>query len=219
MTRALSGTDAAQAASAIVGAAEFLTLAFPSGTIYLAKGDRAYTWGGNTYSATGQWESIGNYNEAADNAPRPMQLVISGVDATLLSDVIGTQIQWAQITYALGFTDVTGALLDSPSFVAPAFLGDCTIVLGENTGEIRITAENLLADIQNRQSGCLHTDADQKARYAGDTFYLNIASLINKIIYWGQIGPTQVGVYLGGRPVSITGPGSGAGPQSFGKPF
>src|SRR5579872_1997223 len=176
MTRALSATDAAQVGSEVVGVAEFLTIAFPSGTLYLAKGDRAYTWGGNTYSATGQWESIGNYNESSDGAPRPMSLLISGVDATLLAAVIGAQIQWTEITYALGFTDATGALLDNPSFIAPTFLGDCTITLGQGTGDIRITAENLLADIQNRQSGCLQTDADQKARYAGDTFYLNMAS-------------------------------------------
>jgi hypothetical protein len=199
MTRALSTTDATEASSAVVGVVEFLAIALPTGTLYLTSGNRAYTFGGNTYSpANGQWGTIGNYNEAADSVPRPMALQLSGVDPVLIGNLIGNHIQWVPITYSLGFTDAAGELWDDPTFIVPMFLGDCTIGLTDGGGTVAISAENLLADMQNRNSGMLQTDGDQQSRFSGDTFFANISSLINKVIFWGQIGPFQVGGEGGG---------------------
>src|SRR5579859_3659632 len=198
MTRALSSTDMTQATSAVVGIVEFLSVALPTGTIYLTSGDRAYTWGGNTYQpSNGQWGVVGNYNEAADSVPRGMQLQLSGVDPTLVADFVGNHTQWSQITYSIGFTDATHVLLDAPTLTIPMFLGDCSIRLTDGGGLINITAENLLADLQNRNSYMLQTDADQQKRFSGDTFFQNIAGVINKMIYWGQYGPNQVGQQWG----------------------
>jgi hypothetical protein len=214
MTRALSGTDAAEVASAILGVVEFLAIALPTGTLYLTSGDRAYIFGGQTYQpSNGQWGTVGNYNETADSTPRPMQIQLSGVDATLISHLVGNSVQWVQITYSLGFTDKHGTLLDNPSFTAPMFLGDCTIALTDKGGTIAIAAENLLADLQNRNSGQLQTDADQQKRFPGDTFFQDIASVINKLIYWGQYGPNQLGVTSFASPST-----SGRGQATFDRP-
>lgn len=199
MTRSFSSTDKAQATSTVAFIVEFLAIALPTGTLYLTSGDRLYTWGGNTYQpSNGQWGVVGNYNEAADSVPRGMQLQLSGVDPTLVADFVGNHTQWAQISYSIGFTDATHVLLDSPTLTIPMFLGDCSIRLTDGGGMVNITAENLLADLQNRNSYMLQTDADQQKRFSGDTFFSNIAAVINKMIYWGQLGPITVGFLSGG---------------------
>lgn len=193
MTRALSPTDATQVTSAIVGVVEFLDIALPTGHLYLTSGHQSYTFGGHTYApANGQWGTVANYNETADSVPRPMSITLSGVDSTLIGNLVGNNIQWIPITYYLGCTDATGALLDTPSFQVTVYLGDCTITLNENAGTVSISGENPLADLQNRNSNLLLSAADQKQRFAGDTIFDNLASLINKVIYWGQIawGPS-----------------------------
>ena len=211
MTRALSSTDSAQATSAVVGVVEFLEIDLPSGNLYLTSAPKAYTWNGNTYSPTnGQWGAVGNYNETVTAVPRPMSLTLSGVDQTLIGNLVGTSLQWVPIVYSLGFTDASANLLDNPTFTAPLFFGDCTIRLTQNGGTIQISAENLLADMQNRNSGMLQTNTDQQARFAGDTFFQNIASLINKVIYWGQLGPMQIGTSPGGTRLD-----SNPGPDPF----
>lgn len=214
---ALSSTDKIQATSAIAGLVAFLSIALPSGTLYLTDADRPYTWSGNTYSpSNGQWGGVTNYNETADSVPRPMSIRLSGVDATLIGNIEGNNIQGVAITWSLGFTDSNGVLLDTPSMQMSALLGDCTINVDRNSGIISISGENLLADIQNRNSNLLQTQADQENRFSGDTFFQEIAGVINKIIYWGQLGPSYLGTI---GTVSGAGGGKGGGTGSQPKQF
>jgi len=74
----------------------------------------------------------------------------------------------------------------------------------QNKGSILINAENLLADLQNRTSGCLQTVEDQQSRgasgnstFSKDTFYTFVASLTYVFIYWGMSRPFQVGQAVG----------------------
>ncbi len=149
---------------------------------------------------------MGNYNEGTDGIPRPMSLMLSGVDPTLIEDLVSNNVQWIKIVWSLGLLDSNYNLLNgTPVFSTPQFLGDCTISLSKNKGTISINAENLLADLQNRTSGCLQTVEDQQSRgasgnstFSKDTFYTFVASLTYVFIYWGMSRPFQIG--RGGGP-------------------
>ncbi|MGA9851836.1 MAG: hypothetical protein WBR15_02775 [Gammaproteobacteria bacterium] len=231
MTRALlpaSGytvDPATEVAATVVGIVEFLEIDLPTGNLYLTNAHKSYTWGGNTYNpvtSTGMpFGSITNYNEGTDGVPRPMTLMLSGCDQTVIDNLSGTNnVQWVNIVWSLGFLDSNHDLVNStPFFSTPMFLGDCTISLGKNTGTITINAENLLADLQNRQSGMLQTVQDQQARgaadnttFSTDTFYEYVASLTYTYTYWGMQGPSQFAINARG---GNTKPGNGAGEAGF----
>lgn len=194
----------------VVGVVEFLEIDLPTGTLYLTNAHRAYTWGGNTYTPANvsgmPFGAISNYNEGTDGVPRPMRLSLSGCDQTVIGNLAGNNIQWVKMVWSLGFMDTNGNLVNgTPFFTTPLFLGDCSITLGKNTGTLTINAENLLADLQNRQSGCLHTMQDQQQRgisgnttFSVDTFYSYCASLTYTFVYWGMIGPGRMGIGVGG---------------------
>ncbi len=206
---------ATEVAAPIVGIVEFLEIYLPTGTLYLTSGNQSYTWGGHTYtpaSATGMpYGAANNYNEGVDGVPRPMTLTLSGVDPTLIADLVGNNINWINIVWSLGLLDANNNLLNGTAmFTTNLFLGDATISLGPHTGSIVINAENLLADLQNRTSGCLQTVQDQQNRgasgntsFSKDTLYEFCASLTYTFIYWGMQGPSNLGVGGGGtnRPI------------------
>ena len=194
-----------EVASPVVGIVEFLEIDFPSptGNIYLTNAPQSYTWGGNTYSPTSStgapFASIQNYAETTDAVPHPMSLQISGVDPTIVQTLVGYNCTWIAITWSLGLMDANNNLVNgTPMFTSPLYLGDATIMLGTNKGSVNINCENLLGDLQNRQSGVLQTEADQQQRWAGDTFFKFCASLTYTFTYWNQLGPSTLGTENGG---------------------
>jgi len=199
-----------EVAAAIVGIVEFLEIDLPTGTLFLTSAPRSYTWGGNTYTpatATGMpYGVMSNYNEGVDGVPRPMVLTLSGVDQTTINNLVGNNVQWINIVWSIGLLDSNYNLLNGTAvFSTPLFLGDCTISLSQNKGTIVINAENLLADLQSRSSGCLQTVQDQQNRgasgnttFSKDTFYEFCASLTYTFIYWGMQGPSQLAIGGGG---------------------
>ncbi|MDE2103665.1 MAG: hypothetical protein KGL39_40885 [Patescibacteria group bacterium] len=205
MPRTLTTTDLDATLSQMVGIVEFLSIAWPWGTDYLTSGDRAYTWGGHTYTPNGRWGPLSNIVESADGVPHTAQMRISGVDPTTVQNAISQNICFIGITYTIGFIDSSNNLLDSPTLSWPLFLGDANIMLGPNSGEILVTVESLLADMQNRMSGQLATMADQELRFAGDTLFFNISSIPTTIVYWGQI-PAWANQLAGGVGTPSLGP-------------
>ena len=201
-----SVNPATEVAATVIGIVEFLEIDLPTGTLYLTNANRSYTWGGNTYTPTTSsglpFGTMANYNEGTDGVPRPMQLTLSGCDQTVIGNLVGNNITWAKIVWSFGLLDSNYNLLNSTAvFTAPLFLGDCTIAIAKNTGTITINAENLLADLQNRQSGMLQTVQDQQSRgasgntsFSTDTFYEYCASLMYTFMYWGMRGPSQFGI-------------------------
>ncbi len=220
---------ASEVAANILGIVEFLEIDLPTGNLYLTNAPQSYTWGGNTYTpvtASGMpFGSMANYNEGNDGVPRPMRLTLSGVDPTVIADLVGNNITWARIVWSMGLMDVNHNLVNgTPFFTAPQYLGDCSITLGKNTGSILISAENLLADLQNRESGMLQTVEDQQQRgiagntsFSADTFYTFVASLTYVWTYWGELGPSQFGANASGGYMEYYERPSG--PSSFPKPF
>lgn len=212
---------ASEVAAQVIGIVEFLEIDLPTGNLYLTNAHQAYTFGGNTYlpAATSglPFGSVTNFNEGTDAVPRPMRITLSGVDQTQINNIVGNDITWATIVWSMGFLDKNNNLLNGTPFLsAPLFLGDCTITLGKNTGTIEINAENLLADMQKRQSGCLQTVQDQRSRgapgnstFINDTFYEYCASLTYVFTYWGMNGPSRLGIGSG-QGLGFGGAGGGS---------
>lgn len=200
-----STNPSTEVTSNAVGIIEFLEIDLPTGPVYLTNAPASYTWGAHTYApitTTGApYGSMINYNESTDGIPRPMTLTLSGVDQTLINNLVGNDVQWVPIIWSMGLIDRNNALLNgTPFFTSYQYLGNCTITLGENTGTITIDAENLLADMQGRNSGMFQTVQDQQSRgasgnttFSTDSFFSFAESIMWMWIYWGQLGPMQVG--------------------------
>lgn len=205
MSRNLASPDSTQSASTIVNIVEFLSIAFPSGTVYLTTGDQNYTWGGHTYTPDGRFGSVSGLNETVDGKPRAASIVISGTDSALMTAIVGAKLSWISIGYAIGFVDYGGALVGTPSFTAAVFMGDCTVSKDKGTGQVTISGENRLANGLGRVSAIYAAKQDQSMRFAGDTFFDAIPALINRMVQWGgaqvQTGQTGGGG-VPGRPTA-----------------
>lgn len=207
MSRGLTTTEVTETSSNIVGVVRLLKIALPAGTLLLTDADRSYTFNSDTYTPDGRFGSISQYAETADLKPHQVGITISGLDSTIINGLMtNTGNAWVAITYTIGFVGTDGLLLDTPSFSNGLYLGDATITLGKGSGVITISGENVFADMQGRKSGVIAGSQDQQLRSAGDTFFDQIPTIINKTIYWG--GRSTVGVG------TVTGTGAGNG--SFG---
>lgn len=226
MTRQdLASANRTETNSRLVREVAFLYIPFPSGTITISTDDSPHTF---TDSASGLGAltfvpggiaSIENINENDTGAAERCTLTLGGCDSALISKCVNDAVHWLRVVIWLGYMDVTGALVTTPYRVFDGFLGSPTVQTGSNSSTIVVTAETLNAALA-RVSMVRGCDADQQARFAGDTLFHQVSVQgIRKIafgnnIQWG--GADNSGPATG--PVSGTGSIGGGGGGGWSTP-
>lgn len=141
--------------------------------------------GAQTWTGTGYLGSINAIGETTDLAAQGVSLTLTGVDAGLVSTVLGEQYQGkpCQIWYCPLNPD-NGQLVGVPIRIFAGRIDTMDIEVGE-TASITLTAESRLIDFF-RPRVSRYTDAEQQARFPGDLGLQYVNSLQDKQIVWGR---------------------------------
>jgi hypothetical protein len=186
MTRStLTSTNRTEVSKDVVQIAEFLSIAFPGGTIRMTNASRDIVWGGNTWLANGALAEVEGMVEAADGKLRPLELVLSGVDTTLLARVLQDAYHLARVKIYKGFFNSDWALLADPHPIAPEMLMSNGDIEYRDKGAVLVVRAVSFTVFDNQDSAVLATPESQRRRYPGDAGQDKAASLMTAIFQWG----------------------------------
>lgn len=163
----------------------FVDLDFASGHVRLNSCDRSFTFGSNTYEAIGKLGGIGPVNESAALNPDKLEFTLAGVDNALISTVITEKYHGRSATLYVGYCDEEWTLLADPEVLWEGRMDTMAVRAEQNGAAIKLVCENRLI-IWNLASGWRYTNEHQQLLFSGDTFFDRLASLMNKILRWGD---------------------------------
>ena len=190
--------DVTAAESADVSPITFLKLEYDSGTLYLHDGVGTYTWadpvdGSQDWLGVGEFGGISGIEESSILSSFEIELVLSGIDADQMDEVLNQDFLDREITIYVGTLNrQTGALNGTPSQQWHGTCDPARTTHGEQNA-IMITAEHELA-ILDRRNGRTYSDADLQGEYSGDLFCEYLPSMENARLAWrGQGGSEDFG--------------------------
>jgi len=169
-------------------------LDFASGHVYLSDGISEIVYAGNTYLPTGQFGGIDAVDETLDGTPRPVTLVLSGLDASTVATARDEVYKNRSATiYLAGINATTGQLVDVPEVVWEGRMNKMTLRTGKGLGSIALSCENRM---RREPRVARYTDADQQFWHAGDKFFSFQNQMLGFVAQWGNdkvswAGPTR----------------------------
>jgi hypothetical protein len=167
-----SGTNETAAAQRHVVLVMFCQLDLPSGTLYLHDSAGSFTWGYHTWSGVGSFGGVERVSEALDTVAVPVDLTLSGVDPSLVSDAMTTQYHGEAATLYVGLVNPdTGALVADPQEVWGGYMDVMTIEIDQGSATISLRCESRL---RRKPAVARYTDEDLQLRYSGDNFFAHL---------------------------------------------
>lgn len=185
--------------SGIVRPAIFVEVHFISGPVYVWTGAGSISWGGKTWAGVGQFGSISTIEEGATVNARGITLALSGVDPTLLSDVLTDYRQGLPAIIYFGVREEDGTLIPNPITSWAGRTDQPTITVDGDSATISITCENRLV-VMNNSVERRYTDADQKRDYPDDRGFEFVNAIQNVTIYWGRHPDSSNNFSVQGHP-------------------
>jgi len=180
-------TSAYQAAisSAVLRPALFVQATFVSGPLYVWSGMGPITWNGQTWIGVGTLGTVSTIEEGSTVSAKGVTLTLSGLDPTLLEDVMEEfQVGLPALVY-LGVFDATGALIADPVCCFSGRMDQPTIDISGTTASIAINCENRLVEM-NVSVERRYTDEDQQLDYPGDLGFQFVNGIQDAQIYFGR---------------------------------
>lgn len=183
-------TDATSAFIAALGEkvlrpAFFVQATFASSTVYLWTGRGSVTWNGQTWLGVGSMGSISNIEEGSDVQARGIVLTMSGIDPTLLGDVMTEMQQGLPVTVYFALFDATPSLILNPVIAFQGRMDQPTLDVSGETATIQIACESRLMDL-NTPAERRYTNEDQQRDYPDDLGFEFVNSIQEITIYWGR---------------------------------
>jgi hypothetical protein len=168
----------------------FAKIQLDSGTLYLHDSVGTFTWadpvtGAQDWLGLGDFGGIGAVEESLTMSGYELNLVLSGLDATMLDEVINQNYQGRGVTIYLGALDLSnGSLLATPNEIWAGAMDVGRVSLGSgDDNAIQITCESDFARLEDI-NGRTFTDADLQAEYTGDTFLQYLPAMEDARIVW-----------------------------------
>ena len=209
MSRGLSSNNAAALDAALIRPVVFVELQFdsPTGTLYLHDDIGPLTandWGGTsrTWDGVGDFGGIRKLDEGRDVSPYAVELMLTGIDADIASQVLTDDSVLRNVYILVGLLDSDRTLIDAPHPMWAGYVDDMQVAVGTES-VIRVTCESQLAAFE-KINGRLQNDADHQAEFAGDKFFEYLPQMLDAKFRWG--GRTQS---YGGGATGAAGGGIG----------
>lgn len=158
--------------------------------VYAHSGFGTITYDGNDYLGVGDLGSVSEARESEVLGPTPMQLQLSGVDATLISEALTSGRYGDVITVYIGYRQDDGTLVEAPWVAWKGTFEYATLNVGDDNS-INITCQHDLS-ILEESDGSRYTDEDQQRRFTGDTGFEYVARIATQKLVWGG-GPVVTG--------------------------
>jgi hypothetical protein len=195
VTRGLSSANQAAIASQVVRPVALVELHFdsPTGVIRLhnALGDiTAKDWAGvsQTFQGVGDLGQIDEVEENQQINPHKLSFTLSGLDATLSSEVLTGDSVLRPVYLQIGYLDEDyTTLLDDPHKLWKGQINEVEFVMPSNASDgvsIRVTAESFLIALK-RKNGRLFNDADQQSEFSGDLGFEYLPQVEDIKLVWG----------------------------------
>lgn len=184
MTRiANSGNDTEIQKRGIWGVT-MVDLDFASGHVYANDGLVDIAFGGNVYSALGQLGSINTITEDLQVIARPLQLTVSGVDASIVAKARDEVYQNRSVVVYLCLMNMdTGQMVANPEIVWEGRMDYLLINIEKQLGTITVNCEHRL---RREPRIARFTDVDQQLAFPGDTLLSLLQFIPGAVGQWGE---------------------------------
>ena len=158
-------------------AVEFL---FDAAPVRLWTGHGNRTVAGNTYLGAGDLLNIQGMSEVADLSAKSITISLSGIGGELVSLALQEPYQRRTCRIYFGTTNI--------SDVVEVFSGSINTMPIEDSGETSVIATTIDSKLveTEKSSNRRYTSENQKARYAGDTFFDYVGAIQDAEIVWGR---------------------------------
>lgn len=163
----------------------FVEVHFTTGPVYVWSGVGSQNWNGNTYTGVGSFGMLSNVEEGSNIQARGIMLTLSGIDSTLLGDVLNDYRQGLPAVVSLGLFDSTGALIPNPICCFSGRTDQPTIEMSGESATLSIACENRLVEM-NVSVQRRYTDQDQKLDYPNDRGMEYVSSIQGLTLFWGR---------------------------------
>ncbi len=178
--------------------------------VWTGLGDKVATMPGGssqTWIGVGDLGGIESIIESADRRRNGVLFSLSGVDTSLLSDVLTDNYQGKDVTAWEAYIDDAGVLIADPALAFSGIMDTMGISDGDPSGIIKLQCESRDILLQ-RTSRSLYTNEEQQLKFPGDLGLEFMLELQDKQIIWGAPGNGNGGgggAGFGGQEFSILG--------------
>lgn len=163
----------------------FVQATFRSGPIFVWTGLGSIAWNGQTWVGLGALGSVSTIEEGTTVEAKGITLTLSGIDANLLTMVMGEFQVGLPVTVYLGLFDSNGALIDTPLTMWAGMMDQPTIDIDGQKASISIACENKLIEM-NVAVDRRYTAEDQQIDFPGDKGFNFVNGIQDVTIYWGH---------------------------------
>jgi hypothetical protein len=169
----------------------FLQAGFATGPVYLWSGFGSITWGGRAWLGIGTLGSISMIEEGTAVEAKGIALKLSGIDTTLLGDVLGEFHLGLPVIVYLGAFAPGGpsSLIANPIPIWTGRMDQPTLDISGTTSSISIACESRFIDM-NVAVDRRYTNDDQQRDWPGDLGFMFVQAIQEMTLYWGT-SPTS----------------------------
>lgn len=187
MTRFVSALNQAEAEVESVTMCLMVSLDFVSGTLNLHDGigtiTDTFSSPSVTYLGVGAFGSIeGNVQDSLAVIARPIKLMLTGVDAAVVSEAMTTAYQGRDVTVSIGFVR-GGELIAAPEAIWEGRMDSLEISFSQGAASISVSCEHRL---RREPRIARYTQEDQQTTYPTDTFFHLVHVIPGFRSQWGN---------------------------------
>lgn len=164
-----------------------VSFAFSPNRLNLWTGYNDLFFDSKTFTGSGNLLEISNLEETADIKATGMTIKLSGIDSSILSEILTEDAQGINAGVYFGVlttTDNQTVIVDTPYKIFDGFIDTLSIQEGSDTAIVSANLENKLITLE-RALAKRYTDQDQKQAFAGDRGLEFVDDLQNKSVVWG----------------------------------
>lgn len=162
-----------------------LDLAFDSGHVRACDAECDIVVGANTYVGIGEFGTFDGVEEGVEFVARGIRFTLTGVDSALMSTIRTEKYQRRPATLYVAMLTEQNALVDTPEVVWSGYMDVMPLDVAGPEAQIIVQCEHRL---RNSPPFSRWSDADQQARFTGDTFF-NLTHMVDGYVSsWGGKG-------------------------------
>tara|TARA_R110000824_G_scaffold47353_3_gene134950 strand:+ start:10416 stop:10988 length:573 start_codon:yes stop_codon:yes gene_type:complete len=138
----------------------------------------------NTYSGVGDFGGVSSIPSGSDLKIENITLSLSGVNNSIISQAIGTDYQYKEITLYLTYMDLSTYTINVPTTIFSGYIDNIEIVSGQ-TSQITLSAVNKLQALTEPNIRRYNLP-DQQSRHPFDVALKYVDQLANQDMVWGK---------------------------------
>ncbi len=155
-------------------------------TSYMTDAYKTISYGGNDYAGVGHFLGFSDIEETAEISVSSVNINLSGIDKTWVSNFLNQQYIDRTIKISLAFMDSAQALVIDPVLIFEGRMDSPVISENPDAGDstISISATNSWVDFE-RKTGRHTNHEEQQIHFSGDKGFEFASEIITDIV-WGK---------------------------------